>query len=462
MQLGVGILLLPLYTRYLDPREYGAAVLSILVAGFAAALVSLHIQAAIVRFTYDAPDDPHYLRRLYGTVFVFTSITSTVVFILGVIAIVPVFRIAGIPDAWLPYAFLTLTLAATRSSYEILQGILQAHHQARRYAVQQGLYFATAASITVTLMVGYSLGGLAIVIGAASTSVGFTLYAVAYVARTYGLRFDKRIIQDCLAYSISLLPNRFAGLIPQVADRVFLTSISVSTAGLYTVGYRLGEGLSYLSGGFFRAHLPWFYATMNEGEEGYSQIIRVARHTTIVIAAGAVLTALFAEEVVRIALGEAYQEAWQVVPIVVSAVVFNSVKEFWLRPLTYEKSSVKYVPIATYTFAALSVGLTAVIVPLWGMVGAAGAILIARILSSFVMAYFSVRIRNIGYPVGEIYGIAFLALGLAMFAYLPVEGLVFIKLLVAAIVVAVAGFSAREELRLLLHLARNRPVTAAS
>ena len=456
VQRGSGILLLPLYTRYLDTAEFGAAILSTLIAGFAAGIFSLHIQTAVVRFTYDAPDDSSYLSRLYGTTFAFTTVLSLLFTGLTIPLVNPVLGIIGASNFWLPYAYLAIIIAATSSSYGILQRIMQSRHEAQRFVAQQWLFFFLGAGVTVTLMVGFGVKGLSLVIGTTVTNVVFHLYSLFYVIKSYGLHFDTRLLRECLGYSIPLLPNRFAGLIPRVADRVFLTSVSVGAAGLYSVGYRLGEGLSYISGGFLRAHLPWFYASMNEGESGHKQVSRVARQTIFLVSILGLLMALFAEEAIRVTLGVAYHGAWVVVPLAVFAIVFNVVKEFWLRTLTYQKSTTKYVPIATYTFAALSVGLTALLVPIYGIFGAAAAILVARIISSFVMLFFSLRTMNIGYPVWEIYGIATAALGLSLVAYLPISGLLLVKVVLAITVLGIAAAWSRTELTQALRLVRQR------
>jgi O-antigen/teichoic acid export membrane protein len=171
---------------------------------------------------------------------------------------------------------------------------------------------------------------------------------------------------------------------------------------------------------------------------------------------------LFAEEGISLLLAPSYHEAWRVAPLAVSAIVFNSVKEFWLRPLTYEKSTTKYVPIATYTFAILSVSFTALLVPAFGLMGAAWAILGARFISSFVMVVFSVRAVNVGYPVREIYGIAIAAFGLSMIAYLPIQGLLIIKLAVAAVVVSIVTVVMRDDISELLRQIRRRPAALPS
>ena len=431
-QSGAGILLLPIYTRFLSTEEYGTAVLTILVAGIMAGLSNLNIQGALVRFTFDAPDDWEYLSRLYGTVFTFTALLSMIFLGVGTVLVYPIFSLFGISSFWLPYAYLGVVIAGTKSNYTIMQSIMQVQYESRRYVAQQGAHLLLAQSVTLILMVWFGVGGLSMVIGLAVTSVCFYAYSYLYALRNYGLRLDRTLIRSCIAYSIWFLPNRYAAFLPRVADRFFLTSISVGTAGLYSVGIRLGEGLSYLSNGFFRAHSPWFYAKMRDGSNsGHRQITYVARIAILVCSLLAIMVSLFAEEAIRLTLGSAYQEAWKVVPFAAFLVVFTTIKDLWVHPITYEKRAVKYAPIATYAFAGLSIGLMAWMVPAFGILGAAGAILAARFFSSFVMLFVSLKVQNIGYPVLEIYTIALGAFALSTVAYLPVAELLPIKLAVA-------------------------------
>ena len=101
-QSGAAILLLPIYTRYLDPQEYGTAILSLLIAGLAAGLFSLHIQTAVIRFTYDAPDDREYLSRLYGTVFGFTALLSMIFLAVGTLLVYPIVSLLAYPASGFP------------------------------------------------------------------------------------------------------------------------------------------------------------------------------------------------------------------------------------------------------------------------------------------------------------------------------------------------------------------------
>ena len=462
VQRGAGIIFFPLYTRYLETSEYGAAILATVIAGFAESIFSLHLRTALVRFTYDAPDDREYLGRLYGTIFKFNVLLSGVLLIVSIPLTQLVLGILGVSDFWLPYAYLMLVIAATSSFFQMLQRIAQANQNARLYITQQWLFFFIGSGTTIVLLVGFGVGGLSIVIGSAVASVSFFVYAWLYILRNYRLLLDRSLLRACLGYSLPLLPNGFAGLLPRVTDRVFLSSVSVGLAGVYSAGYRLGESLSYVIGGFFLAHLPWFYMNMGQGEPGRRRIVQVARRAILVVSSLGILFALFSEEGIRLTLGSDYHEAWKVVPLAVFAVVFNSLKDFWLKPLTYKKSSTRYVPIATYTFAGLSVGFTAWMVPAFGIMGAAGAILAARFLSSFVMLYFSVREENVGYPVGEMYVIALAAFFLSLIVYLPVPGLLSIKLVVAVAVIGFVLVVGREEWRQAVSMFRKRSSSVMS
>ena len=49
------------------------------------------------------------------------------------------------------------------------------------------------------------------------------------------------------------MPNRFFSLLPNSLDRIIISSLSLSSAVLYSVGYRIGEASQYISDGFFKS-----------------------------------------------------------------------------------------------------------------------------------------------------------------------------------------------------------------
>ena len=98
-------------------------------------------------------------------------------------------------------------------------------------------------------------------------------------------------------------------------------------------------------------------------------------------------------------------------------------------------------------------------VPTFGMMGAAGAILIARFLSSFIMLYFSLKQERVGYPIGEMYSIAIGMFLLSLVVYLPITGLFFVKLILAVGMSTFVLSVCREECRQIVQVLRRRVST---
>ena len=460
LQNGVVFLLLPIYTRYVSTKEYGAVSLIFAMGTVISLFFTLGLQNTVVRFTYDKPNDADYLNRLYGTLFTFIGMVSAAVFVVFVFLAKPIVQLFCDADFWLPYVYVMLVSVCTLPFYEILQRIMQAHYEATRYVVQQLLYFFLGSGISILLVVGLKTGGLGIIIGQAVASVFFCVYTWSYSIRRYKLGIDLPLLRECLSYSVPLLPNRIAGFLPRFMDKAFLINYSAAITGIYAAGYRLGNGLSFLTQGFHLALLPWFYGKMGDGAAARKEIKLVARRTMLLIACLGLMVSLFAEEAISLILGPAYHDAWKVLPIAAFVVVFNRLKIFWLMTLTYNKSGTRYAPAATYTFAILCFLFNIWLIPHYGMMGAAFAILLARFLSTFVMLYYSLKVENINYPIMEMYAIAIGAFIFSLVAYIELSWLIIVKILLALVAAFIVWVMARDELRLILRALRQKPLVA--
>ena len=454
LQRGSGFIFLPIYTRYISTAEFGAVTLVSAIGALLSAVFTLHLQAAVVRFSADAAGDFEYLKRLYGTIFVFTGFLSGTLFIISEIFVGRVVRLFDTTGFWYPYIALMLVVAFTSPFYTTLQYIMQAQHKAKVFVIHQSLYYIVGGILSVGLVVGLTAGGVGLLMGTAVSSFLFYLYAWVYVVRNYGICFDRQLLKKCLCYSVPLLPNRFSGLLPSFMDRFILSTQSVALAGTYSVGSRIGEGLANITGGFFRAQLPWFYEKMREGLPARMELARVAYQTIVIVSSLGLLLSLYSKEIIQIVLGADYHDAWLVVPLATFVVVFNHLKEFWLRSLTYNMKGTRYVPIATYTFAGLSVVLTIMFVPRFGMIGAALAILLARIVSSLVMLYFSLKLEHVGFRVFDMYRIVCIAFMLSLVVYVNIPGIFVVKLGLSMVALSFVYASVRDGISLLQGVAK--------
>ena len=89
----VALLLLPLYTRYLTPADYGAVETLVALAAILATILRLGIASAFFRFYFDSTDAAHRL-RVVRTSFWFTMTMATIGLVVGL-------ALAGQISEWL-------------------------------------------------------------------------------------------------------------------------------------------------------------------------------------------------------------------------------------------------------------------------------------------------------------------------------------------------------------------------
>jgi len=81
----LGFLLLPVYTYFLTPKDYG---ITNLIAGFtsvASFIVAFSLYSAVTRFYADYKSDRDRLKRFYGTVLTFVSLSGSVFVVLSIV-----------------------------------------------------------------------------------------------------------------------------------------------------------------------------------------------------------------------------------------------------------------------------------------------------------------------------------------------------------------------------------------
>ncbi len=85
----VALLLLPLYTRYLTPADYGAVETLVALAAILATVLRLGIASAFFRFYFDSADTAHRL-RVVRTSFWFTMTMATLGLVAGLVLAEPI------------------------------------------------------------------------------------------------------------------------------------------------------------------------------------------------------------------------------------------------------------------------------------------------------------------------------------------------------------------------------------
>ncbi len=373
-------LLLPVYVRFLSQADYGALALLTSVAGVLGIVYHLGTDAALMRLHFDRSGRDQ--ARLYSTVTIFSMAMAGGLTLLLTVAVGPFFQelFAGTP--FIPLGLLALLLAAVGSITYVPSTLYRATGQAARFLRLNVGSFVISSTISVVLVTVFGFGAAGVLTGQLIATTGVMIVALVVVSRMGAWTFDGRTLRGALALGLPMLPHALSAWALRLADRwLIAVFIGVSAlearaqVGVYAVGYQLGYVVGIAITSFNAAWSPYFFRIgyRPSAPELYKQMTSVVIGGFLVIAVG---VSSLAPEIVAVVARPGYEPAADVMPLIAFASIFQGLYVMFVTVVFLTKRT---GPLAFITFSAatLNVGANALLIPRFGIMGAAWATLLA-------------------------------------------------------------------------------------
>ena len=367
----VNFLLIPLYTKFLTPVDYGNLALLITFGTIAKILFRLGLDAGFFRVHYDM-ETPEAQRRLAGTVSLFAAAFSLVLFLLVVAGMAPLTRAvlgdAAAPRRWVVlvaadvfvgmFAFVPLALLRIQD-----RPALFSTFSAVRHTVNTGLK-------VLLVMRGWGVDGI-LWSDLLATTV-FSLALSPILVRHARLAFDRGALREVLAFGLPKVPHGFLVQVLNVSDRRILAAfVPRAEVGLYQMGYGLGTSVKFALSAFEPAWGPFVYAEVKR-EGAKATLARIVTYAFAVFVWVALGVAVLGRELLVLMTHPAYYAAAPVIPVIALAYLLHGVFLLTSIGIGIEKKA-RYYPIVTGAAAAVNLALNFALIPRYGMMGAAWA-----------------------------------------------------------------------------------------
>ena len=401
----VSFLLLPIYTRFLTPEDYGITNLAFGFIEVATYIVAFSLYSAVVRFYSDYRDDSEKLRRFYGTAVTFLSLSSVVFLVLGIIfnKVIISWFFEGI--AFYPVVLIILLTMTFFSLHVMHQSILQGLQNGRKLTIINLTVFGFQVSLNLLLVVFFSLGAVGVLLSSLIINVGYSVFMVYDLRKSRLITFciDRALLKEALAYSVPIMPHNLSTVIASFASRVFINnSGSLSAVGLYGVATQFAMLIDTVQSAVNQAFAPWFYEMMkSEDEVSRVDVVSLSRFLLIAYSLLYMCIGLFSQEMIIIMASKKYVMAWTTIPILVVAFSVKSIYYFYVNILFYYKDASRKIFIATILGSFADIMIAFELVPRYGMYGAAVSFLIAKIAVVTIVVFMSRKYRNIGYRIPD-------------------------------------------------------------
>jgi O-antigen/teichoic acid export membrane protein len=399
----IGFILLPVYTMFLTPDDYG---ITNLVAGFngvASYVVAFSIYSAVFRFYADYKEDREKLKQFYGTVVIFVFCSGCI--FAGIGFILQELLIRWFFEGILFYpvvviALLTLTFSCLHTVH---QCIMQGMQAGKKLTLINLTVFSLQVGLNLLFIGVFKMGAVGILFAGLIIYIGYFVYMIIDLKTNNLVIFclNKIVLREALRYSVPLMPHNLSTAIASFASRVFINnSGNLSAVGLYSVASQFGIIIDTVQASVNKAFAPWFYDVMNHGDDGGKrEIISLSRFLLIIYSLLYMGIGLFSQEAIILMTNEKYIMAWTVIPILVVAFSVKSLYYFYINVLFYYKEATRLIFISTISGSLADIILAAILVPVYGMHGAAVAFLIAKIIVVSIVVVMSKMYEDVGYRI---------------------------------------------------------------
>ncbi len=391
-----GIVLVPLYTRFLNPNDYGIYSLIGVIFSLLFFLYDFGMVNALFRWYYQYDEKEIALRRrVISTTLIFLFIVAATFTVILWINAAYISKYFFASAAFSGLIKLMLLGALLQSLTWVPLSILRIKEKALTFTiiVIMGMIVMIAANF-ILLFMGRGLNGIYEAYILAYLFMSITLFLIT--RKEYNIDFSLKELKGMLKFGLPYLPVLFFSWVIDFADRYLLSHMaSFQQVGLYSVGHKIGQGLYLVEKTFLIAWVPLMLSLYQRYKDDAPEIFgKVFTYYLFTIFFICLAVSVFSKEIIYIFATPPYYAAAQVVPLIAFSYLLNGIYIYMLSGLIIAKN-VYLQPIILSVSAMLNIGLNIILIPKFGMMGSAAATLVSYLLVAVATYFFAQKL----YPI---------------------------------------------------------------
>jgi O-antigen/teichoic acid export membrane protein len=408
----LALVLLPLYTRYLTPADYGAVETLLAASAVLATVLRAGIGVAFVRFWFLA-SDPERRLTVLRTAFVFPTASASAGLVAGLSLAEPISELAFGSDAHAGMVRAASVALWAQMSFEQLAAVFRVEERSRAFVAANLASVAITVAATVLLVVVAGMGGTGVLLGNATGALVVYAALLVYRRPQLGLQFDRSLLREMNRFGLPLVPGGLAAWTTNFGDRLFLVKLADATeVALYSVGFRLASALTVFFVAF-RTAWPVFAYSIEDDREARRTYSFVLTYVLFIALWLALALSLLAPWLVRLLTTPAFYEGSRVVaPLSFAAVLFAGYLVVGIGLGRARRTGSNWT--VTGSAVLVNVVLNLLLIPPFGMMGAAAATLAAYALMFAGIAWYAQRVFPVPYQWRRVATLAAAAVGLTV------------------------------------------------
>lgn len=396
----VSFLMLPIYTRYLTPADYGVLQLLQITIDVTAIVLSAGLMTGVMRFYLKAGSEDER-NAVISTAFLLLTVSNaigTAVLLLAAprVAAIVLSGAGAEGPLLVRIVAVTFTLEAFVAVPLLL---LQVLRKPVGYTTASLSKLGLQLGLNILLVIGLGWGARGVLVGTLISTAALGCVLTPWMLRRTGMRFSRPALRDLRRFGVPYQIATAGTFLLTFGDRFFLeASHGLAAVGLYGLAYQFGFLLAGLGAQpYFRAWTPQRLGlAMEPRDVRDAAYARSLLHLSLIQITLAVGIGLFIRPVLGVMSAPDFHAAAPLVPVILAAFVFQAWTDAVALGIEVSEQT-RYATFAIWLSVFLILVLYALLIPPFGGMGAAAATLIASIVRFALTWHWSHRLWPIAW-----------------------------------------------------------------
>ncbi len=459
----IGFLMIPLYTHYLSPSDYGTLELLDLTSYIAGMFLGMGITQAVVRYYYKYDDDA-MKQQVLSVAIITLSVISLSILALLLFASDEISQLVFNSSGYAHLMNIMFITFVIQLSQEVPKALLRMEEKSVLFVTLSLTRTLVSLSLNIYFIVSLGMGVLGLLLSGLISASLFGIIFAVYIIRRVKFSYSFPLAKELLKFGVPLVWGTFGMFILNFADRFILQRVmSLTEVGIYALAFKFGMMPNILvMSPFFMIWGPKRFEIAKEpnAKSLFATIFTYFVFVELFVSLG---IAVAIKDVISVAADPSYGEAYKFVSLLLIAYIFNGIYVYVQFGLHLENKT-KYLALATLSAAAISLACNLSLIPFIGIWGAAIASTIAY---GYLMIFTHLKsqpLYPVPYETGRLFKMALVAVGLYVIAaIIDIPNLVLslaVKLAIACsfpVVLYFARFYNRDEIDKAIELRRRLP-----
>jgi len=214
----------------------------------------------------------------------------------------------------------------------------------------------------------------------ASILVGLASYLSLINDRLLLFKYNKQDIMEALSFGLPLIPHVLGGVLLLSIDRLVINKeLGLEMTGIYMVAVSLGGAVNILLNSINKAYTPWLYRQLKENNKKIKiEVVKKTYMYFIFLISMSLLSYFIGPPVLKLIVGERFHQAANVLPYILIGQFLLGMYFVVSNYIFYVKKT-KYLSFVTISSGLINVVLLLILIPYYGINGAAYAFIIANL-----------------------------------------------------------------------------------